>query len=154
MRTIVRSTAIHLAALVALFIGAKPAMAGPYSDSLAKCLVKSTTAEDKSVLVQWIFAIAALHPDVRRLSSTSNVERDELNKRIASLFETLLTDSCLLESREALKYEGPSTMETSFGVLGNVASRELFSNSSVATGMSEMAKHFNHEKLQKALAPR
>ena len=128
-----------------------PAAAGPYSDTLARCLVKSTTPEDKSALVQWMFTTAALHPDVRRLSSASASDRTALNKRIARLFERLLTESCLAEAKEALKYEGPSTMETSFTVLGQVASRELLSHPAVAAGMAELNKNFDVEKLRGAL---
>jgi hypothetical protein len=35
------------------------AAAGPYSDDLAKCLVKSTTKEDRVSLIRWLFAAAS-----------------------------------------------------------------------------------------------
>ena len=149
----IRLAIASIVASAALSAVVAPAFAAPYSDTLARCLVKSTTPEDKSALVQWMFATAALHPDVRRLSSGTDSEHVRLNKRIAKLFETLLTESCLGEAKEALKYEGPSTMETSFMVLGRVASRELFSHPTVAAGMAELNKNFDEKKLRSALGP-
>src|SRR5881396_3062452 len=128
-----------------------PAIAGPYGDTLAKCLVKSTTAADKSTLVQWMFVTAALHPDVQRLSAASDAQRNELNIKTAKVFEALLTESCVAETKEALRYEGGSTLESSFTVLGQVASRELFANPAVAAGLAELGKHLDVQKMQRVL---
>jgi hypothetical protein len=110
--------------------------AGPYTDDLSKCLVRSTSAADKSVLVQWIFATMALHPDVKWLTSASGAQRADLNKKAGALFQRLLTGSCLSEARQALQFEGQSALEASFSVLGQVAARELFTNPEVAAGMA------------------
>src|SRR5262245_51015619 len=89
---------------------AAPVSAGPYSDDLAKCLVASTSAADKSGLVQWMFAAASLHPDVRWMTNLTDHDRQELNQKMATLVETLLTQSCLAQTKDALKYEGLGTM--------------------------------------------
>lgn len=125
--------------------------AGPYQDELSRCLVKSTTAEDKSVLVQWIFSMLALHPDVSRLASVSEGDRARLNKKAAELVERLLSDSCVAQAREAVKYDGMSAIEASFSVLGQVAAREIFANPAVESGMGEVGKNLDQKKLEKAL---
>ena len=127
------------------------ALAGPYGDDLAKCLVKSTTAEDKTMLVQWMFAMMALHPDVKAMAAVSSAQRDNVNLGTAKMFETLLTKTCLTEAKSAIQYEGMSTIESSFSVLGQVAARELFSHPSVAAGNAEFAKHIDTEALKKSL---
>src|SRR5690242_19661575 len=71
-----------------------PARAGIYTDDLSKCLVNSTSDQQKSILVQWVFAIAARHPSVKPLSSVSDTKRDCLNKGVADLFTVLLTQTC------------------------------------------------------------
>ena len=43
--------------------------AGPYGDDLGKCFVNSTTPSDKRALVKWMFATAALHPDLALLTA-------------------------------------------------------------------------------------
>jgi hypothetical protein len=127
------------------------ALAGPYGDELAKCLVKSTTAEDKSMLVQWMFSTMALHPDVKWMAAVSSGQRDKVNESTAKIFETLLTKTCLSETKQAIQYEGGSTIESSFNVLGQVAARELFSHPLVAAGNAEFAKHLDTEAMKKLL---
>jgi hypothetical protein len=140
-----------LSCIVLAFVLQSPAMAGAYSDDLGKCLVNSTSSADKSTLVQWMFAMMALHPDVRQLASVSTSQRTRLNQRMATLMESLLTNACVAQARDAVKYEGPSTIESSFNVLAQVAGRELFSNPGVSDGMAEFGKRVDGEKLKKAL---
>ena len=125
--------------------------AGPYTDELSKCLVRSTTDADKTLLVQWMFSTAALHPDVRWMANVDDGKRAEVNKKTAAMFQRLLTQACVAEAREAVKYEGASTLETGFNVLGQVAGRELFANPSVANGLAELDKYVDQPAIQKAL---
>jgi hypothetical protein len=151
MKYLVRSFALTACLGLQALATAPAFAAGPYADELSKCLVRSTTSTDKTLLVQWMFATAALHPDVKWLATVSDSQRAELNKKTARLFEGLLTSSCLAETREALKYEGGGTIESSFNVLGQVAARELFANPSVAKGLAELGKFFDEEAIRKAL---
>ena len=48
-------------------------------------------------------------------------------------------------------YEGEGTIEASFSVLGQVASRELFANPSVSPGLAELDKYIDAERMRKAL---
>jgi len=130
---------------------ASPALAGPYTDDLSKCLVRSTTPEEKSLLVQWMFATMALHPDVKYLAKVTPAERAKLNQRVAALFESLLTRSCLSEARDALKNEGTSTFEASFNILGQVAGRDLASHPEVASGFAAFGKAVDSQKIERAL---
>jgi hypothetical protein len=59
----------------------------------------------------------------------------------------LLTDSCRAETRQAVKYEGPQTIQSAFQVFGQVAARDLSSNPRVAEGMSAFSKYIDEEKL-------
>ena len=123
------------------------ALAGPYSDTLAKCLVSSTTTEDRSSLVRWMFTAASLHPAVKPISNVSDEQLDEANRIIANLVTDLLTESCREETEQALQYEGTTTIQTSFMVLGQVAGQELFASPEVAAGLSGLEKHIDEEKL-------
>lgn len=144
---------LKIGALLALCTLAGPVSAGPYGDAMAKCLVNSTSAADRTALVQWMFATAALHPDVQRLSAASDADRESLNKRMGALVERLLTKACISEAKEAIRYEGNATIEASFTVLGQVAGRQLLSEPSVAAGMGNFAEHIDQQKLKEALAP-
>lgn len=143
------------ASAVALFstLFAFSAMAGPYGDALSKCLVASTTSTDKTTLVQWMFTTLSLHPDVQAFSTVTPAVRKQTNKKMARIFERLVTDSCKKETQEAIKYEGTSTIEAAFQLLGGAATRELFANPKVAAGMDDLSKEFDAEKLKTVLAP-
>lgn len=123
------------------------AVAGLFADEMGKCLVKSTTAADRNVLVQWIFAGFSSHPETKSLSLISDTQREELDKKIAKLIETLLTESCKKETQDAIQYEGPKVFESSFAVLGTVAGNELYANPSVAASMSTFSKYLNKQKV-------
>ena len=129
------------------------AVAGPYGDSLTKCLVQSTTSEDKTTLVNWIFSMLTLHPQASAMSTLTKEDRTKASKATARMLETLLTKTCLKETREALKYEGPAVLETSFNQLGQIAARELFTNPAVAGGMAGFANFVDKKAMEDAFAP-
>jgi hypothetical protein len=83
------------------------AAAGPYSEDLAKCLVKSTTKEDRVSLIRWLFAAASRHPAVSSIAKVSAAQLDEANKTIGELTMKLLTDSCKAEARQGNSVRGP-----------------------------------------------
>jgi len=94
-----------------------------------------------------MFSAASLHPAVAPISAVSEEQRDSVNKIIADLVVNLLTDNCRPETEEALQYEGTSTIEASFSVLGQVAGQELFSSAEVSAGLAGLEKHMDEEKL-------
>jgi len=134
-------------------LAAGQSQAGPYGDDLSKCLVESTSKDDRSALVRWMFAAASAHPAVASIASVSPKVLDDANAATASLFERLLTDSCREKTRKALTYEGPATIQTSFALLGQVAASELFSSPEVAGAMAGLQKHFDTSKLEALSKP-
>ena len=137
MDRITRLPALILVLLI--FNTVSPAFAGPYADALGKCMVGATTGPEKTTLVRWIFAMMALHPDVQSSSAVTPEQRGALSKQTAQLFQRLLTESCLKEAREAIRYEGASTIQSSFSLLGLVATRELFTDPKVNECLAEFS---------------
>lgn len=128
-----------------------PVHAGPYTDELSKCIVASTTTNDRVAIVKWMFSAASLHPAVKSITSVSEEQLEEANKKTAELLMRLLTESCIQQAKKAIKYEGQVAIQSSFQILGQVAGRELFSSPDVAAGMAGFEKHFNGEKLESLL---
>ena len=126
----------------------------PFSDEMSKCLVKSTSDADKSLLIQWVFAAMSAHPDVKALSNVSNEKGIEINKRTAGLLVSLLTERCKAETQQAVKYEGPGVLKTSFQVLGEVAMQGMMTNPDVVSYMSGLGKYVDTEALKKTLSPK
>ena len=124
--------------------------AGPFTDELSKCLVKSTTQADKELLITWIYAAMSAHPKVKVLSNISNKKGEELNKNTADLFMNLLTVRCKSETEVAFKYEGVSTFSASFEVLGRVAMQGIMSNPDVNNYMSGLDKYIDTKEIENA----
>jgi len=140
--------------VVLLVVGVTPTLtAGPYGDSLSKCLVESTTAAQKTTLVRWMFAMMALHPDVQAGSAVTPEQRTAISKETGELFVRLLTVTCASQARDAIRYEGSGTVQGSFSLLGQVAARELFTHPKVAAGLAELTKYLDEKKLKELSVP-
>ena len=133
------------------FCASTQAFAGPYADALGKALVARTTSSDKIALVRWMFIAMSLHPEVKSLSSITDQQREDANRDCAKLFESLMTEKCVEETRDAIKYEGPFAIESSFQLLGQVAARELFGHPSVAAGLTSLYKYIDTDNFNKIL---
>jgi hypothetical protein len=140
---------VRAAMAVALMFSATPAaFAGIYTDDLSRCLVEKTTAQDKTVLVQWIFVAMAQHPSVSALTKTTADDVEAHNKSVGALFMKLLTETCLETSQKALKNEGSIAIQSAFQVLGQAAAREIFAAPEVNQVMSGLEKYIDAKKLE------
>jgi hypothetical protein len=146
------SISILLVAIPFVLIPA-PVLAGPYADDMAKCLVKSTSAEDRTTLVKWMFSVITLHPDLTSMAAISSQQRDALTKSTGALFQKLMLETCRAEAKQAYANEGPQTFEYAFRVLGEVASRGMFTDSHVSEGMKALASTFDEKKMKELLGP-
>lgn len=124
-----------------------PVNAGPFTDKLSICLVKSTSKADKELLIQWVFAAISSHPNVNALSNVSVEKGDALNKSTGNLFVKLLTVKCRSETEQALKYEGKSAFQASFKVLGEVAMSGLMRHPNVGRYLSGLEKNMDSKAL-------
>jgi hypothetical protein len=134
--------------LVVLLTASKFAAAGPFADDMAKCLVNSTSPEDRTVLVKWIFSVISLHPDLTAMSSLSAKQREDISRAAGMLFQRLLLDSCRSQTQQALQNEGPQTIQYAFQVLGQAATRGLFTDPHVMEGTKDLSKYVDEEKLK------
>jgi len=137
--------------LVILITFSLPVNAGPFTDKLSICLVKSTSAADKELLIQWVFAAISAHPNVSALSNVSVGKGDALNKSTADLFVKLLTVKCKSETKQALKYEGKNAFQASFKVLGEVAMSGLMRHPNVGKYLSGLEKNMDSTALNELL---
>jgi hypothetical protein len=138
----------HLLIPLALLVPAPAAIAGPFSDDLARCLVSSTTAVDRTNLVRWLFAAISRHPAVASMSSVSSADVEQTTAEVGALMMKLLTESCRERTKAAIKYEGPAALQLSFQVLGQAAAGEIFANPEVEKVMAGLKKHADPKKLE------
>ncbi len=143
---------LSVAAAIALPLTATAAYAGPATDALSACLVRSTTAEDHIVLVDWIFSMIARHPSVAGMASISDAQRVEINRKTGMLFSRLLTESCAAEIKQANKEDGITAVKSAFSVLGATAMQDLMSNPDVQAAGAEIQPYVDQKKLAAVLA--
>ena len=117
-------------------------IAEEYTDELSECLLGATSEEDKLSLVKWMFTAIALLPAVEEIPEVSLSTREQANREMADLIIKLRSRACFTETRQN---EGSIALQTSFAVLGQVATTNLFSDQSVAAGLAS---------LERALAPK
>ncbi|WP_298608993.1 hypothetical protein [uncultured Thiothrix sp.] len=132
-----------------MLFAASNVYAGADADALSKCLVDSTSNNDKTALVRWVFSTIAAHPDIKDDYPVSEAKKEELNKAVAVIYERLLTENCLKETQAVIKNEGTAAFEKSFEVLGGVAVEGLMSNPAVGKASEDFAKYLDEGKLKK-----
>ena len=138
-----------LVLLGVLFLGVSvPSRAGVFGDDLTRCLVDSSTHDDRVQLVRWIVVAMAQHPLVASMSKVKVEQIDQSNKEVAALFMRLLTDTCKDKAKAAIKAEGAAAIQLSFQVLGQVAAGEIFADKAVVDVMSGVDKYIDNEKLK------
>ena len=124
------------------------AWAGVYADDFGKCLVASTTKDDRANLIRWLFVAASQHPAVKPIASISPAQQVESDKAVGALLMKLLTDSCKADAQKAIQYEGPITIQLAFEILGKVAGQELFSSPEVAANLKTFTKYIDADKVK------
>ena len=137
-----------LAIAFVLSAAAAPAVAGVYTDDMSRCLVESTSAEEKIKLVRWITVGMLQHPAVSELGKATPEDIEKSNASVGALFMRLLTEVCKEKSAKAIKYEGPAAIQVSFTVLSQVAAAELFSEPKVQAVMAGLEKHVDSKKIE------
>jgi hypothetical protein len=135
-------------ALLALCGSISTARAGLYTDDMTRCLVEASSKEDKATLVRWIFVALSQNPSISSLSTATEADIDKSNAATGALFMRLLTDACVDRVKKVIKYEGPVAIQSSFEVLGRVATSELFSDPKVSAVMAGLEKHVDKKKIE------
>jgi hypothetical protein len=139
---------------LACIVGMIPhrAVAGPFADDMAKCLVNSATDADKTDLVRWMFSAMSLNPDLASMATISTKQRDELATKASNLFSRLLFDSCKSQVQQAMRNEGPQTLVYAFQILGEVAMRGIMADPHVAQSVQALGKSIDPARLKALMA--
>lgn len=127
-------------------------LAGPFTDEMAKCLVRKTSDADKTLLMKWMYSAMSKHPDVKAMSNVSPAQSVAISKKTAAMVTTLLTKRCKSETAQALKYEGGSSFKASFAVLGQVAMKGLMTDPNVGGYLGGLGKYIDKEEFNRAFA--
>jgi hypothetical protein len=131
-----------------------PAVAGPDTAAVERCLSDNTNGKERKDLARWIFLSIAAHPEIKSLSKATREDNEQSSKVVAGLFTRLVSDNCSNEIRAMIKSDGPQSLSTAFEFLGRLAMQELTANPEVAASVSAFQRYVDRSKLSATLDPR
>ena len=136
-------------ALCYFLLWSTAAVSGPFTLSYTKCLVEKTTDYDQETLVRWIFTSLGTHPALANLMEIEQIERDEIDRDVAKLLESLIFERCRPEALDALKHEPDLANEKALQALGTMATKAVMNESSTNTSMTAFTKYLDKQKMMR-----
>ena len=131
----------------ALMGTAQFAVAGPTVDQLSDCLVKATTATDKTTVLQWTFAALSTHPDLKALSNVSDVQRTQLDQKFAQVLQRVIVEQCSAQTKAVIAAEGVQAVGDSFQELGRTTGEDIIKNPEVKKQLQGVLRYVDLNKL-------
>ena len=119
--------------------------ANPAALELGQCLVGQTTGNDRLLMARWIGISLSSSP---QLADSVTVDADEklsVDKGMAALYVRLLTRDCVEQVGPLVVAGDQRAIETGFGMLGEIAMRELMSNPQAQAAMMGFTSHIPPE---------
>jgi hypothetical protein len=139
---------VRAALLAAGLLAAAFAEAGPYSDDLAKCMVRTSSPADRAEFVKFLFSAIAQHPDVSSMANIPPKQMEATMKATGELIQRLLLQSCRSEAQLAIHYESMQSVFYAFQFYGQAMAAELWGNPIVAGKMKDLNKYLDVEKFK------
>ena len=137
----------------ALFIGlalmgaTQISVASPTVDQLSDCLMKSTTATDKTAVLQWTFVALSSHPDLKAFSNVSATQKEQLDKNLAQVLQRILVEQCSAQTKAVIQAEGLQAVGDSFQELGQITGEEILKNPEVKGQLQSVLRYVDLNKL-------
>ena len=129
----------------------KPVLPVRAQDALTRCLIESTSPDDKRVLVKWVFSVIAQHPDISTMTRIDAAQRTMIDRDAANVLEQLLADQCAAPLRVAMKQSGTDAIGKSFQALGTSAATDMLQNPQVVSSGAGLMKHLDMQRILLAL---
>lgn len=123
------------------------ASAGATVDQLSECLVKSTTATDKTAVLQWTFVALSTHPDLKSFSNVTEDQKTQLDQKFAQVLQRILVEQCAEQTKAVIKTEGIQAVGDAFQALGRNTGDEILKNQEVKAQLKGVLKYVDMGKL-------
>ena len=151
MNTVVRHRFSHIGhslLLAGALLGATQiAMAGPTVDQLSNCLVKATTATDKTTVLQWTFVALSTHPDLKNFSNVTDVQKNQLDQKFAQVLQRVIVEQCSAQTKAVIQAEGLQAVGDSFQELGRMTGEDILKNPEVKQQLKGVVRYLDLNKL-------
>lgn len=143
-----RSWIAAFAVAASLFSGAANAqsmVAAPNDQAraLGRCFVLKTTGADRLVVARWLGSAIGSGDAVTSLMKVDPAKKAEVDRTMGALFTRLFTQDCADEARPLVKAADQKGLEAAGGMLGEIAMRELMSDTKVSTALLDYLKYID-----------
>lgn len=142
---LVLGRAILLAA--AVFGTTEVTQASPAVDRLSECLVKSTTASDKTTVLQWTFVALSNHPELKQFSHVTEAQKNALDQSVAQVLQRILVDQCSAQTKAVIQADGVQAVGESFQQLGQITGEEILKTPEVKQQLNGLLRYVDMNKL-------
>lgn len=130
-----------------LLAATQMSMASPTVDQLSDCLVKSTTATDKTAVLQWTFSALSSHPDLKALSNVTDAQRTQLDQKFAQVLQRVIVEQCSAQTKAVIQTDGLQAVADSFQALGRSTGEEIIQNPEVKQQLKGVIRYVDLNKL-------
>lgn len=142
---LVLGRAVLLAA--AVFGTTQVTQASPAVDRLSECLVKSTTASDKTTVLQWTFVALSNHPELKQFSHVTEEQKNALDQSVAQVLQRILVDQCSAQTKAVIQADGVQAVGESFQQLGQITGEEILKTPEVKHQLNGLLRYVDMNKL-------
>ena len=130
-----------------LITNQKASISGPFSDEFARCIVNSSTPNEKTSFIEWMIRIFNEHPELNDLVKMSDNQKIKLDKEIANIYSDLVTVRCKEEAEKAIKFEGDKSIPGAFSAFRASASQTILVHPDVAESSLKYAEYLDFSSL-------
>lgn len=123
------------------------ASAGQTVDQLSDCLVKATTATDKTTVLQWTFVALSTHPDLKTFSNVTTEQKTQLDQKFAQVLQRVIVEQCSAQTKAVIQAEGIQAVGESFQQLGRSTGEEIIKNPEVKQQLQGVVRYLDLNKL-------
>lgn len=123
------------------------AMAGPTVDQLSDCLVKATTAADKTTVLQWTYSALAAHPDLKTFSNVTPEQKTQLDQKLAQVLQRVIVEQCSTQTKAVIQAEGIQAVGEAFQQLGQSAGEDIVKDPAVRQQLQGTLRYIDLNKL-------
>ena len=123
------------------------ALASPTVDRLSDCLMKSTTASDKTTVLQWTFVALSNHPELKQFSHVTAEQKTALDQNVAQVLQRILVDQCSTQTKAVIQTDGMQAVGESLQQLGQTTGEEILKTPEVKQQLNGLLRYVDMNKL-------
>ncbi len=153
MKSLFTSIKILSLCLIIINFDIEASKAGPFTDNLSTCAIRSLSDSESEKLVTWLFMVISQHSDITNEHGQIFSESQQIraNRNMGSFVNNILLTRCGSEFKEAVKFEGMDAFFELFQRLGEAAMYDFMADPNVLIAAEGYVEYLDLEALFQGL---